>query len=193
MFRGCPATGRMSHRFDPATHRCACGRWERGFKPAQEPTKPRDECQICERQQALHADGNLGHHGYKRPGWGFITGDCMGVGHKPYPATDALELYLIALRNYIEGCKARLAELPTLTEIEYRYEAYMERTSTRRGNEFRTVVLKRGDQHRYEGQYSIPSFEVHIAAETLKAETDLTFAEQDERRVVTRIAKATAK
>lgn len=38
---------------------------------------------ICEREIALQ-DRRLVHHGYRRPGYGSIEGDCFGVGYEPY-------------------------------------------------------------------------------------------------------------
>ncbi len=100
------------HNFDRETHRCKrCGRWEAGFAPKRQSTKPRAECQICEHEMALDAAGNLGHHGYKRPGVGFIVGDCPGVGHKPYPATDALESYRAALMGMLAATIERINDL----------------------------------------------------------------------------------
>lgn len=40
-------------------------------------------CSCCFRLQKLDANGNLVHHGYERPGYGYIVGDCYGVGLKP--------------------------------------------------------------------------------------------------------------
>lgn len=188
MMRGCPATGRMSHNFDKITHRCrGCNRWQAGFKPKCEPVRPRAECQICERNQALDTDGCLGHHGYKRPGWGFITGDCMGVGHKPYPATDALELYLTAVRSYIARCEARLIELPTLTEIEEHYTVRVGREK-----EQRTKIIKKGDKSYYDFAIhrQFYSFEERIRIETAKVTNEIAFAKKDEIRVAKRIAAA---
>lgn len=110
-------------KFDPETHRCSCGRWQRGFKPKCDPVKPRAECQICEAEWALNG-GLIGHHGYKRPGYGFIEGDCFGVAHAPYPATDALVKYLVALRTRLSSLDGCLAELPTLQTLPYEYSVY---------------------------------------------------------------------
>lgn len=185
MFRGCPTTGRMSHRFDPVTHRCVCGRWQNGYKPKTEPARPRAECQICERTQALDSAGLLGHHGYKRPGWGFITGDCMGVHHKPFPATDALEKYLSALRDYVGKCLANLRKLPTLTEWEYRYTV---RTGPGQ-KETRTRTIRKGDDYQYDAaaRQSFPAFDSCISSARLNLESEIKFAEGDAARVVKRI------
>lgn len=40
-------------------------------------------CQICEADQKLHGN-KMVHHGYKRPGDGYIVGDCPGVHQDPY-------------------------------------------------------------------------------------------------------------
>lgn len=108
--RFCPKTGKMLHRFDATTHRCACGRWERGFKPKAEKVNARDrgECQICEGKFSM-LGGKLGHHGYKRPGCGYIVGDCMGVAHAPYPATDALVKYRKVLEGRLVAVKEDIA------------------------------------------------------------------------------------
>lgn len=183
--RGCP-TGMMSHRFDPVTHRCRCGRWQAGFEPKVEPTRPRAECQICERDQATDAAGCLVHHGYKRPGWGCIVGDCMGVSHKPYPATDALEKYLAAVRAFIKRERAWLASLPRLDEINYHYSV---REQVGRKPVLKVVRLRRGDEYRYdaEAKVTFPSFADRIKVETTKAKNEIASAKKDERRVVARI------
>lgn len=177
----------MSCKFDKTTHRCVCGRWERGFKPACEPVRPRDECQICERQQSLDSTGDLGLHGYKRPGCGYIIGNCMGVGHKPYPATDALETYLTMVRGYIKTCKESLDRLPTLTEIAYTFPVYVNHK-----RESRTVTIRKGDVYRYdpETRNTLPGFDDRIKVETAKLQSEIAFASKDESRVVKRIANA---
>lgn len=41
-------------------------------------------CQACFRNHSMTAAERLVHHGYERPGVGYIVGDCAGVGHEPY-------------------------------------------------------------------------------------------------------------
>src|SRR5271157_5749029 len=56
-------------------------------------------CQICEGDQKLH-DGLMVHHGYRRPGTGYIVGDCPGVGEVPYEVSCELrKAYLAALQS----------------------------------------------------------------------------------------------
>ena len=51
-------------------------------------------CPVCERDIKVRS-GTLVHHGYERPGTGYIIGDCPGVGHQPYEtSTDACDFYL---------------------------------------------------------------------------------------------------
>lgn len=193
MSRGCPATGRMSHRFDKETHRCKCGRWQAGYAPKKEPTLPRDECQICERKQAVGSFG-LVHHGYRRPGWGCIVGDCMGSGHRPFPAFDALEQYLVAVRAEISRLEERLQELPTLVEMTYTYKVGHDSPWSGKKAERRTVTVKKGDVRKAwieGGQWlEIPAFESIVGWEETKVRGDLKGARDEEIRVVGRIAKA---
>src|SRR5215831_16978388 len=190
MWRGCPVTGRMGHRFDKQTHRCVCGRWERGFAPKKEFAKARGECQICERTQAMDKDGTLGHHGYKRPGWGFIQGDCMGEGHRPYPETDALVKYQVALENYIATCKARHAELPTIAELPYSYT-----TGFRRDRKEVHLTIKRGTPEQRlqdDGWRYIPPFAELEQREATRLLNEISNATTERRRVLARIDAAAA-
>lgn len=190
MFRTCPATGRLAHRFDPATHRCKCGRWERGFKPKCEPVKPRAECQICERQQALTGAGVMGHHGYKRPGVGFIFGDCMGVGHKPYTATDALVKYLGLVVSHLAKCQAELESLPTVTEFSYVYEV---REAGQRERVKKAHTVRKGDEResgRFPEFVSFPSFETLYKSNESRLLSEIDYATHDKNRVEKRIAAA---
>lgn len=190
MMRGCPATGRLFHVFDKNTHRCRCGRWERGFKPKTEPASPRDECQICEREQALLQDGTLVHHGYKRPGIGFIEGDCYGVKCRPFPQTDALERYLFALNNHIDSLNAELKKLPSITSLVYE-------VSVGRGQKRKDVqyIVKRGDEHSYHQrpeqtyQICVPSFDELLKRRQNLIESNLRHAYNERERVEERIKK----
>ena len=185
--RGCPATGRMYHIFDPATHRCKCGRWERGYKPHKEPTRPRAECQICERQQALESSGCLGHHGYRRPGCGWIEGDCYGVGHLPYPATDALVKYLHSVVAYRDRCETALAELPRVTELPFHWRERVERKDVKR-----TTMICKGKPLPRCGNYCVPEFNDLLSREQRRLEREREQASREISRVKKRIAAAKA-
>jgi len=66
-------------------------------------------CQICEAQFKLNpkAGHTMVHHGFKRPGHGFIVGDCMAVGEPAY------EQSCEVLKQYTGGLKAKLANAET--------------------------------------------------------------------------------
>jgi len=68
-------------------------------------------CPVCEGDFRLHKL-TMVHHGYKRPGYGEIVGDCFGVGYPPYElSTEGTEHYLAAVERGIAGNERMLAEL----------------------------------------------------------------------------------
>jgi hypothetical protein len=107
------------HLFDKASGRCECGRWAPGRKPKVSPEDDgRCECQVCANHQKTDRAGKLVLHGYQRPGWGYIVGECYGVSALPFPATDRLEAWLVAVEGRIEHLTGEIAKLPTLETIE---------------------------------------------------------------------------
>lgn len=71
-------------------------------------------CPVCERRSKVR-DGKLVHHGYERPGHGFIEGDCFGVHRPPHELSDETALaYLIeVIRPQIDQTERALAQLPS--------------------------------------------------------------------------------
>jgi hypothetical protein len=68
-------------------------------------------CQICEAEQKLHGN-KLVHHGYKRPGWGSIVGDCYGVHAAPYEVScDLLVKYLPLVQDQLGNVKNYLSRI----------------------------------------------------------------------------------
>lgn len=186
MFRGCG--GYMSHRFDPATHRCSrCGRWAPGFAPKKETVKPRAECQICERVQAIDSDGTLGHHGYRRPGWGSIYNDCFGEGYSPFPATDALRAWVKQLDRIIVNYQDRITALESgaAQQFDFTYKVGYDR----RNNV--TVKIGPGDKERYvrEQFVTIPSYATMLQRALSDARRELALIPAERARVLARIAK----
>jgi hypothetical protein len=56
-------------------------------------------CPVCERDIKVR-DRLLVHHGYQRPGVGYIIGDCVGVGREPYElGTGAADTYLTIIHS----------------------------------------------------------------------------------------------
>lgn len=82
------------------------------------------ECQVCEGHFCEDKHGALWNHGYKRPGWGFLLGGCMGVGHKPFPETNALEAYLPRVQARIETIAKLLADQDNWQAITYQERDY---------------------------------------------------------------------
>lgn len=76
------------------------------------------ECQICERAFTAKK-GLLSKHGYKRPGDGFLHGECFGAHRAAFPATDALVEYRAIIAGMLGDAFAvdrRLAaEAPTFS------------------------------------------------------------------------------
>lgn len=78
-------------------------------------------CQICEQEQKLH-EGRMVHHGYTRPGHGFIEGDCSGVKEVPYEVScELLKKYLPQVQNHLANLKVFLAGLESgsITHIQF--------------------------------------------------------------------------
>lgn len=94
------------------------------------------ECQVCERNQSITKAGTLVNHGYTRPGCGWLIGGCMGVGHLPFPETDALEAYLPVVQRYA-ATQERLAKQPEAISWEI---AYVPSTWQRKSHHVRTTV-----------------------------------------------------
>lgn len=58
------------------------------------------------------------HHGYERPGGGYIEGDCYGVGWEPHETSPKLAEKLVAITaSKIKGYEQALAELPQETVL----------------------------------------------------------------------------
>jgi hypothetical protein len=69
------------------------------------------ECQICEGDFKVRG-GLMVHHGYKRPGWGYIVGDCPGVDEPPYEVScDAIKRYRETVLESLDNANRRHDEL----------------------------------------------------------------------------------
>lgn len=86
-----------------------------GAEPVKEdfrrPNAP--TCPCCFRDILLDTQNKMVHHGYNRPGYGFIVGDCFGVGYEPFEVSKlGTEEYLAqAIRPSLDRAKSYLAEL----------------------------------------------------------------------------------
>lgn len=103
-------------------------------------------CPVCERQQKVTPHGAMVHHGFKRPGWGAIVGDCFGVGLLAYELSPkGCEEY----RDVLVGW--RQAAERTLREYEARPEEVTSYSRVRQ----KTFVYRRDtndpeERHRYQ-------------------------------------------
>ena len=62
-------------------------------------------CIVCERHIKVR-DSLLVHHGFKRPGTGYIEGDCFGVGYKPHELSNELAKKYLELVESLLPLKA---------------------------------------------------------------------------------------
>jgi hypothetical protein len=71
--------------------------------------------------------GTLVLHGYTRPGHGWIIGRCYGVAAAPFPATDRLEAWELAVVNSIDATNARIAKLKSgrVKTLSFDYEQFV--------------------------------------------------------------------
>lgn len=99
------------------------------------------ECQVCAGRYCATGAGALVHHGYTRPGDGFIHGDCWGVGYKAYPETDGLVAYVEALGRQAAAVASALLALPERQEFHDVRESYGRNYQVKR----EVVVTLRGD------------------------------------------------
>jgi hypothetical protein len=53
--------------------------------PKPEPKNPTATCQICQQEYCvMPGSGVIYLHGYQRPGWGYVIGNCDGAQYPPY-------------------------------------------------------------------------------------------------------------
>lgn len=68
-------------------------------------------CPICEEDFKLN-EGKFVHHGFRRPGDGYIHGDCFAVGKSPYEVSaDVCREYIVAVQLQIKDLETRLGQL----------------------------------------------------------------------------------
>lgn len=133
-------------------------------------------CQICEGDQKLK-DGRMVHHGYARPGHGYIVGDCPGVHHVPYEVScDLVKGYLAGITVHRNNLKSALADLVAgrvTRVVEHRRSGFG-------GGERKEVVYVKGES---------PPYEFERALERRKSETEsnIRMVEHDMDRCARRI------
>lgn len=68
-------------------------------------------CGACENNVKRDARGRMVHHGYQRPGWGYIVGDCPGVGLLPHELSpEAAQRMALAINSAVVGWERDLQQ-----------------------------------------------------------------------------------
>lgn len=124
-------------------------------------------CPCCTRVIKVR-DEKLVHHGYERPGCGYIVGDCYGVNRTPHELSDGLAREFQAkLAGYLQNKEVALAELPNRTKFVVRGK-YL-------GNmAWEKKVLIKGECPEYEWDtaYRNAEYELKCEIRSLKSEVD---------------------
>lgn len=90
-------------------------------------TKTIGFCAICEGDFAVKK-GALVHHGYKRPGHGYIVGDCLCVHQAPYELScEPLRPYLARIQTMLADTEGYLRRLTTGEVTELRKDLHVPR------------------------------------------------------------------
>lgn len=72
-------------------------------------------CQVCEGKWKL-VRGKISLHGYTRPGYGFITGQCRGAQQLPWEVScDVLPRWITEMRHLLDGTNDAIADHPRRT------------------------------------------------------------------------------
>lgn len=111
-------------------------------------------CPVCDARFKVRA-GTLVHHGYRRPGHGYIVGDCFAVGRTPHEvSSETAKAYRERVENHLEFLEETKASTEQAEELVYSYTIYVshrEKTPV-------TIHVKRGEAARYEGNHRVPCF-----------------------------------
>lgn len=84
-------------------------------------------CPVCYGDFIVHKNVMV-LHGYQRPGWGYVVGDCFGVGYAPLEVSpNGLIRYVDHLKLVQINIERTLADLPKLTHLEVQ-EGYDRKT-----------------------------------------------------------------
>jgi hypothetical protein len=74
-------------------------------------------CPVCQNFIKVR-DGLLVHHGYERPGFGYIVGDCFGVHRPPHElSVETAKTWLEVMLGRMQELERRLERLPELQQL----------------------------------------------------------------------------
>jgi len=117
-------------------------------------TRHLGHCQICEGEFKLH-EGNLVHHGYRRPGYGNIVGDCYGVMNLPYEKScEMVKEYLVNVQTQLTETSVSLQQLESDLVIEmwvytWRGQPTLVKRAEKTEYEWSTLVDRRISETKY--------------------------------------------
>jgi hypothetical protein len=121
-------------------------------------------CAICSNSQVVR-NGGMVVHGYQRPGYGYIVGECFGVRYAPYETSaDACVAYVPVLEAHKTKFEGNLADLNAGKIKEFRETKYNWRT---RQDEI--IVIKKGE----------PRFNELLKAEIASTEQQIKYIIRD--------------
>lgn len=97
-------------------------------------------CAICSNQQVVR-NGKMVLHGYQRPGYGYIVGDCFGVGYDPIETSaEACIAYLPVLDGHKTRTETYLGKLEAGEIVEF-----SESHRNYRTGQTEKTVIRQGD------------------------------------------------
>lgn len=92
----------------------------------------RGACPVCMGDFAVDARTRVVHHGYTRPGHGYIVGDCIGVHYSPWEvAADGAVAAIVEMGHRLENAERRLVTLPSVQTLHIDNPSYYERRAGR--------------------------------------------------------------
>jgi|SRR5688572_2636688 len=135
-------------------------------------------CPVCQNRQKVRS-GLLVHHGYQRPGDGYIVGDCFAVKMAPHESSpETAKAYHDHLQKVIAGRRSSLESVRVAEELPYSYTVYEGREKLSR-----LATLRKGDKASYQPGYSLPSFESHQRAVIVNLTREVEFLEREATRL----------
>lgn len=114
-------------------------------------TRTAGTCPICMGIYKVRG-GKLVHHGYQRPGHGYIVGDCFGVHWPPYESSHAVcDAYKKMLVKWTEASRERIAYLEArkpdhLTSQNWRKQDVSYPRGTAEYEQIRSSSIRREEQ-----------------------------------------------
>ena len=131
-------------------------------------------CPVCQLEFKARGEGlglRMVHHGYRRPGWGQIVGDCYGVHHSPYEiSAEGCAAWRTCCLNAINTSAQYLVRL---NGLEAEWPETFSRESFRRGHA--RVTYHRdapGERPEYDSLRRDAIHEVEARIRQLKSEVE---------------------